>query len=39
MLSRKHCRRSFEQRFSVSCMAEDYLDVYQRLIERKPLPT
>jgi len=27
MLRRKHCRRSFEQRFSVSCMAEDYLEV------------
>jgi glycosyltransferase involved in cell wall biosynthesis len=38
-LSRKQCRRSFEQRFSVSCMATDYLAVYQRLIESELTPT
>jgi glycosyltransferase involved in cell wall biosynthesis len=39
MLSRKRCRRVFEQRFSASRMAADYLAVYQRLIETKLTPT
>lgn len=30
-LNRRQCRRAFEQRFSVSRMAADYLAVYQRL--------
>jgi glycosyltransferase involved in cell wall biosynthesis len=38
-LTREHCRRAFEQRFSVSRMAADYMAVYQRLIERKLTPT
>jgi glycosyltransferase involved in cell wall biosynthesis len=37
-LSRKHCRRVFEQRFSASRMAEDYLTIYQRLIDSKLTP-
>jgi glycosyltransferase involved in cell wall biosynthesis len=37
-LSRKHCRRVFEQRFSASRMAEDYLTTYQRLIDSKLTP-
>jgi glycosyltransferase involved in cell wall biosynthesis len=39
MLSRKRCRRVFEQRFSASRMAADYLTVYQRLIGTKLTPT
>jgi glycosyltransferase involved in cell wall biosynthesis len=37
-LSRNHCRRAFEQRFSVSRMAEAYLILYQQLIEGKRTP-
>jgi glycosyltransferase involved in cell wall biosynthesis len=37
-LSRNYCRRVFEQRFSVSRMAEDYLALYQRLIDSKRTP-
>jgi glycosyltransferase involved in cell wall biosynthesis len=37
-LSRKHCRRVFEQRFSASRMAKDYLTIYQRLIDSKLTP-
>ena len=36
-LDRGECRRQFEQRFSVSRMTYDYLEVYQRLLaEKKP---
>jgi glycosyltransferase involved in cell wall biosynthesis len=38
-LSRKRCRRMFEQRFSASRMAAGYLAVYQRLIGSKLTPT
>jgi glycosyltransferase involved in cell wall biosynthesis len=31
-LDRRRCRRSFEQRFTVSRMARDYLRVYQQLL-------
>ena len=34
-LSRKRCREIFEQRFTVTRMANDYLRVYERLIGRK----
>ena len=34
-LSRKRCREVFEQRFTVTRMANDYLRVYERLIDRK----
>lgn len=34
-LSRKRCREVFERRFTVSRMAQDYLDVYKRLIGKK----
>jgi glycosyltransferase involved in cell wall biosynthesis len=37
-LSRKRCRHAFEQRFSASRMAADYLAVYQRLIDSKLTP-
>jgi glycosyltransferase involved in cell wall biosynthesis len=37
-LSRKQCRHRFEQRFSASRMAADYLAVYQRLIDSKLTP-
>jgi glycosyltransferase involved in cell wall biosynthesis len=37
-LSRHRCRRVFEQRFTVSRMAEDYLALYQRLIDSKRTP-
>jgi glycosyltransferase involved in cell wall biosynthesis len=35
-LSRKRCREVFEQRFVASRMAEDYVAIYQRLIDPKP---
>jgi glycosyltransferase involved in cell wall biosynthesis len=35
-VSRKRCRRWFEQHFSATRMAEDYLAIYQSLIDRKP---
>jgi glycosyltransferase involved in cell wall biosynthesis len=38
MLSRNYCRHMFEQRFSVSRMSEDYLALYQRLIDSKHTP-
>jgi glycosyltransferase involved in cell wall biosynthesis len=34
-LSRRVCRRVFEQRFSARRMAEDYLQVYERVISRR----
>ena len=34
-LSRKRCREVFEQRFTVTRMANDYVRVYERLINRK----
>jgi len=33
-VDRRQCRRAFEQRFSVKRMAQDYLLVYQRLLEK-----
>jgi glycosyltransferase involved in cell wall biosynthesis len=33
-LSRRRCREVFEERFSASRMARDYLSVYQQLIDR-----
>jgi glycosyltransferase involved in cell wall biosynthesis len=36
-LSRKRCREYFERRFSASRMCADYLDVYERFLEREPL--
>ena len=32
---RERCRMVFEQRFSAACMADDYLEIYERLIETK----
>ncbi len=34
-LSRRRVRRRFDERFSVARMADDYLAVYQRLMERR----
>jgi len=34
-LSRKRCREVFEQRFTATRMANDYVRVYERLINRK----
>jgi glycosyltransferase involved in cell wall biosynthesis len=34
-LSRKRCRQVFEQRFSATRMARDYLRIYHRLVEQK----
>jgi glycosyltransferase involved in cell wall biosynthesis len=34
-LDRRRCRRAFEQRFTAQHMAENYLGVYQRLINNK----
>jgi glycosyltransferase involved in cell wall biosynthesis len=33
-LSREECRRTFEERFSATRMAQDYLTVYERLTHR-----
>ncbi len=38
-LSRKRCREVFERRFTASRMAQDYLDVYKRLIAQQREPT
>jgi glycosyltransferase involved in cell wall biosynthesis len=35
-LSRKRCREVFEQRFTATRMAHDYVQVYDRLINRNP---
>jgi glycosyltransferase involved in cell wall biosynthesis len=35
-LSRKRCREVFEQRFTATRMAYDYVEVYQRLINTQP---
>lgn len=32
-ISRTRCREVFEERFSVSRMAQDYLRIYQRLLQ------
>ncbi len=32
-LSRKHCRRVFEERFTARRMAQDYVRIYQRVLE------
>jgi glycosyltransferase involved in cell wall biosynthesis len=34
-LSRKRCREVFEQRFTASRMAKDYVRIYRRLMEHK----
>jgi len=34
-LSRKRCREVFDQRFTITRMANDYLQAYERLINRK----
>ncbi|HET8586113.1 MAG TPA: glycosyltransferase family 4 protein [Casimicrobiaceae bacterium] len=36
-LSRARCREVFEERFTAERMARDYVDVYERLLERPPL--
>jgi glycosyltransferase involved in cell wall biosynthesis len=36
-LSRRRCREYFEQRFSAARMCEDYLGVYDRLLEAQPV--
>ncbi len=33
---RSLCRKVFEKRFTVSCMADNYVELYQRLIRQKP---
>ncbi len=38
-LNRKRCREYFERRFSAPRMCEDYLDVYERLLDRKAIPS
>jgi glycosyltransferase involved in cell wall biosynthesis len=35
-IDRRQCRRSFEQRFTVGRMAQDYLRVYQQLLIKTP---
>jgi glycosyltransferase involved in cell wall biosynthesis len=36
-LDRRACRRSFEERFEAARMAQDYVDVYRRLVESSPV--
>jgi glycosyltransferase involved in cell wall biosynthesis len=36
-LSRARCREVFEERFTAERMARDYVDVYEKLLERPPL--
>jgi len=38
-IDRAKCRRYFEQHFTSSRMAQDYLNIYQRQIERDPAST
>jgi glycosyltransferase involved in cell wall biosynthesis len=38
-LSRARCREIFEERFTAARMARDYLDAYERLIERQVIPS
>ncbi|HZV81776.1 MAG TPA: glycosyltransferase, partial [Geobacteraceae bacterium] len=33
-LDRATCRQAFEERFTATCMAQNYLQVYQRLVTR-----
>jgi glycosyltransferase involved in cell wall biosynthesis len=35
LLSRRECRNTFERRFAVSRMAQDYLGIYERWLGRK----
>jgi glycosyltransferase involved in cell wall biosynthesis len=37
-LSRKRCRQRFEQRFTATRMARDYLKLYERLIRGEHMP-
>jgi glycosyltransferase involved in cell wall biosynthesis len=34
-LSRSHCRKVFEKRFTVTRMARDYVKIYKRMIDRR----
>ncbi|HLI35660.1 MAG TPA: glycosyltransferase family 4 protein [Terriglobia bacterium] len=38
-ISRKSCREVFEERFPVSRMTENYVEIYERLLEEQPLVT
>jgi glycosyltransferase involved in cell wall biosynthesis len=38
-LSRRRCRQVFEERFSATRMAQDYVTVYQRLLDGKAVPS
>jgi glycosyltransferase involved in cell wall biosynthesis len=38
-IPRKGCRQAFEERFLVSRMAQDYIKIYDRLLEEQPLVT
>lgn len=35
-IDRRKCRRAFEDRFSAKRMAQDYLNIYDRIIKREP---
>jgi glycosyltransferase involved in cell wall biosynthesis len=35
-IDRRQCRQSFEERFTVGRMAQDYLHVYERALQRQP---
>jgi glycosyltransferase involved in cell wall biosynthesis len=36
-IERKQCRRAFEDRFSAARMAQDYVAIYQQLVDDKPM--
>jgi glycosyltransferase involved in cell wall biosynthesis len=37
-IDRAKCRQQFEERFTASRMAQDYVTVYERIVEREPKP-
>lgn len=36
-LNRENCRKAFEERFTTSRMARDYLKIYRKMVARKPV--
>lgn len=38
MINRKQCRRFFEQRYTATRMAREYVDIYKTLVEKKAYP-
>jgi glycosyltransferase involved in cell wall biosynthesis len=36
-LNREDCRKAFEERFTTSRMARDYLKIYRKMVAREPV--